>query len=74
MGAEMNLQSERGASLYQIVKLVMNNIQYRVIRFWLRWDWVWNFTSLGRDEQIHVKNGNMIFDEIYDNELKNLNY
>lgn len=72
MGTEMNLQSERGASIYQIVKLVMNNIQYRVIRFWLRWDWVWNLTSLGHNEQIHVKKGNMIFDEIYDDELKKI--
>ncbi|XP_055316405.1 probable cytochrome P450 313a4 [Sitodiplosis mosellana] len=73
MGTEMDLQSERGASLYKIIKLVMNNIQYRVIRFWLRWDWIYNnFSQVGRDERIHVKNGNMLFDEIYDTKLNEL--
>ncbi|XP_031618056.1 probable cytochrome P450 313a4 [Contarinia nasturtii] len=76
MGTEMNLQlNGRGAYLYNIAKLIMNNIQYRITRFWFRWDFMWNISKVGHDEKIPLKNGYGFIDELYEkrvNELQSL--
>lgn len=74
MGSEMHLQkSDRGVVLYKIAKQIMNNIQYRVARFWLRWDCMYSLTQVARDEQIALANGNQLFDEIYEKKCEQLN-
>ncbi|XP_055309430.1 probable cytochrome P450 313a4 [Sitodiplosis mosellana] len=75
MGTEMSLQSERGAFLYETVKLIMTNVQYRITRFWLRWDFMYNLSKVGRDGRIPLRDGNLVIDEIYNgkvNELESL--
>ncbi|XP_031618068.1 uncharacterized protein LOC116337548 [Contarinia nasturtii] len=73
MGTDMHLQSNgRGAFLYDVAKLIMNNIQYRITRFWLRWDFMWNISKVGRDEKIPLKYGNQFIDDIYEKKVKEL--
>lgn len=76
-GIETNLQlNGRGSTLYEIFRLIMNNVQYRATRFWLRWDFVWNISKLGREEQIPFKTANIFIDEMYQkkvSELQSLN-
>lgn len=48
MGTEMNLQSEQGAFLYKICKLIMTNLQYRISRIWLKWDCIYNLSKVGK--------------------------
>lgn len=70
MGSEMELQSERGAFLYKIVKLIMNSVQYRISRVWLRWDFLYNLSKAGRVGQTALRDGNKVLEQIY-NERKN---
>ncbi|XP_031618042.1 probable cytochrome P450 313a4 [Contarinia nasturtii] len=73
MGIEMNLQlNGRGAFFYDIAKLIMNNIQYRITRLWLRWDFMWNISKVGRDEEIPLKTGYALFDKAYDEKVNEL--
>lgn len=57
MGCEMDMQSERGALFYGIVKTIMNNVQYRSTRIWLRWDFMYFLTKVSRDERIPLETG-----------------
>ncbi|XP_031641096.1 probable cytochrome P450 313a4 [Contarinia nasturtii] len=73
MGTEMNLQLDgRGAFFYDTVKSIMNNIQYRLTRFWFRWDFMWNISKVGRDEKISLKNGYDFIEKLYENKVKEL--
>lgn len=65
MGCEMNLQSDRGEFLYNISKQVMNNIQYRYVRYWLRWDFTYSLTQRCREEKYTLADGNNFMDELY---------
>lgn len=71
-GEEMNIQSERGEMYYDKVKTVMNNIMYRVVRFWLRWDWVYSLTKVSRDEQPLIKTADDLFEEVYQKKVKEM--
>lgn len=73
MGSEMHLQSEHGASIVRIAKQIMNSIQYRVSRMWLRWDFIFNnFSQIGRDVWTPVQNGYKFIDDIYSEKVKEL--
>lgn len=65
MGTEMNLQSDRGAFIYKTVKRIMSDMQFRVTRFWMRWDFIYNLTKVGRDAQIPLRDGNNVINELY---------
>lgn len=67
---KMNLQSKRGAYFYKIAKFIMHNIQYRMLRFWLRWDLVYDLSKVDRDER--RREGNDLIDEIYEKRMNQL--
>ncbi|XP_055304013.1 probable cytochrome P450 313a4 [Sitodiplosis mosellana] len=74
MGSELNLQiKERGESLYRTVKIIMNSVQYRVVRFWLRSDFIYNWSKVGRDEKLPLQTGNSLIEEMYNNKVDELN-
>lgn len=66
LGTEINMQCEidveRGPYYYGIFKQIMENIQYRVARYWLRWDLTYALTKVCRDEKILLKIGNELFE------------
>lgn len=73
MGIDLDLQrTERGPFFFNVVKLLMNNIQYRFARYWLRWDFTYSFTSAYRNEKIPLAKGNSVIDEIYDKRIEKL--
>lgn len=74
MGVEMTLQSDRGQFLYGIAKQIMNNMQYRVSRFWLRWDFIYSMTKSYRDEMRWVQDGNNFIEELYEKRSSNLKF
>lgn len=77
MGTEMNLQqqSDRGVFFYKIAKQIMHNVQYRIPRLWLWWDFAWSFFSkVGRDEKIPLRDGNIVFQEMYDKKVYELEF
>lgn len=73
MGTDMNMQSDRGLFFYKIAKQIMHNVMYRIPRLYLWWDFMWFYISkVGRDERIPLKNGNVLFDEMYDKRVHEL--
>lgn len=74
MGTEMNMQtSAYGNYIYGIFKQIMESIQYRTVRFWLRWNWVYALTQVYRDERIPLIVGNRLIEDGYNakkNELQ----
>ncbi|XP_055302031.1 probable cytochrome P450 313a4 [Sitodiplosis mosellana] len=71
-GSKLQITSERLSSLFNSLKLVMNNVQYRILRFWLRWDFVFNLTKVGREEQIPLRKLIETIDQIYEHKVKEL--
>lgn len=71
-GAELNLQSERGEFYYDKVKTVMNNIMWRVVRVWLRFDWAYALTKTSRDEQPILKTADDLFNEVYHEKINEM--
>lgn len=66
MGSEMHLQTtEHGPWLFDVAKEMMSNIQYRIARLWLRWDFTYSLSKVYRDEQQSERNGNKFLEEIY---------
>lgn len=74
MGSELNLQldEQKGELLHKSVKIIMNSIQYRVVRVWLRWDFMYNLLKVGRDEKIPLEIGRQIIEEMYDKKMNEL--
>lgn len=76
MGTELNMQLERGDFFYAIFKQIMESIQYRATRFWLRWDFMYSISKVGREERHPLKMGNSFIEYGYitkKNELKHRN-
>lgn len=69
MGTDLALQSDRGNFYFEIFKRAMNNIQYRISRYWLRWDFTYSLTKVYRDEQIPEKIGTDLLEDIYRNKM-----
>lgn len=70
MGVDLHLQSEKGASMYMVIKEVMNGIMFRFIRIWLRYDFIYyNFSKIGRTARRLLKTGDQFFTEIYDKRI-----
>lgn len=74
MGTEMNMQtSEYGNYIYGIFKQIMESLQYRSVRFYLRWDCLYALTRVYRDEQIPLIVGSRLIEDGYNakkNELE----
>lgn len=74
MGTEMDLQTTHsGEYLFDLEKQLMNNLQYRIVRFWLRWDWVYSLTKVARDERIPMQEGNDFIEAMYLKKVNELN-
>lgn len=74
MGSELNLQlEEQGEFFYKTVRIILNSVQYRVVRFWLKWDFMYNLSKVGRVEKIPLQNGNKIIEEMYNKKRKEIN-
>lgn len=74
MGIEKHIQFKRGELHYAMAKQVLNSIQYRVPRFWLRWNFIYHvFTKTGRDERILNAYGFAHFHDIYCEKVQELN-
>lgn len=65
MGTELSLQSEQGAMLYKTVRMIMANVQYRITRFWLKWDFIYNLSKVGRNEKKPFEEGNKVIEKMY---------
>lgn len=65
MGTEMNMQLERSDFFYAIFKQIMENIQYRATRFWLRWDFIYSLSKVGREERHPLKMGDSFIEYAY---------
>lgn len=50
LGMEWEMQSSRGDQLYDMFVQCMYFFQRRIVRFWLRYDFVYNLTPTGRKE------------------------
>lgn len=65
MGVEMNMQKlDRGGYFFNIIKLLVANVQYRVPRCWLHWDHTYSLTGAYREELTPLRNENILNDEI----------
>lgn len=74
LGSELDLQqSKRGELLYRTVRIIMNSVQYRVVRFWLKSDFVYNLSKVGRDEKLPLQTGRNLIEEMYNKKLNELN-
>lgn len=73
MGVEMHLQSLRGEHLYNVAKFLLSNIQRRIVRFWLRWNFIYRLTKTHRDELWAMKSGMEFIKEIYDRKAFEIN-
>lgn len=66
MGADVHAQStELGVDLYNTVKKIMSCIQYRVSRFWLKWDFTYSLSHVYRDELPTLNFGNEFLLNMY---------
>lgn len=78
LDVDMDLQqSERGQQLYETEKKILNCVQHRMPRIWLRPDFIYNYlSSVGRTERKHMKIANDMIVGVYNhkmNELKRQN-
>lgn len=70
MGAEQHLQiRERGSYFYNLSKMMMSNIQYRMSRIWLRWDFTYSLSKVYRDEQPWEARGQGYLEEMIEEKL-----
>lgn len=75
MGAEVNAQqTELGVDLYNTVKKIMSCIQYRVARFWLKWDFTYSLSHVYHDELPTLNFGNDFLEKMYLEKLDEFNY
>lgn len=64
MGVEMDMQSLRGDVYYRVTKLLMTNIQRRMVRFWLRWNFVYRLTPTHRNELWAIELGDQFMKRV----------
>lgn len=72
MGTEMHLQMQHGERLYQLAKQLMNNIQYRVARIWLAFDFTYSLSKVGRDERPTFLEGKRWIEKVYNDKIREL--
>lgn len=57
LGMKWDLQTKRGDDLHDIFIEVFNSFQSRVVRFWLKWDFVYSFTRACKRELYVLEQG-----------------
>lgn len=74
LGVDMDLQqSERGQQLYETEKQILNSVQHRVPRIWLRPNFIYNYlSSVGRNERKHMKIANDMIVGVYNKKVDEL--
>lgn len=64
-GVNHDIQTtEKGALLYNVIKVIMSNIMYRITRIWLKWDFTYSLTQAYRDEQPIWRAGNEFIEQV----------
>lgn len=73
-GIDMHLQeSDLGGFFYEIEKKIVNSIQYRFPRIWLRYDCIYhNLDKVGREEQRLVECVKSVIKKIYDRRVDDI--
>lgn len=66
MGVEMEMQSPRGELCHQVIKVLMANIQKRIVRVWLYWDIIYRLTSMHRSNLWAIETGEQFMREMRD--------
>lgn len=57
LGMQWQLQNSRGDVYHDIFIRTMDLFNQRMVRFWLKWDFVYNLTAAGREEHALLKRG-----------------
>lgn len=57
LGMQWNIQNSRGDEYHDMFIEAMEMFNYRIVRFWLRWDFVFNLTKMGRAQSSLLKRG-----------------
>lgn len=57
LGMKWELQNSRGDEYHDMFIQAMDFFNRRMVRFWLKWDFVYNLTMAGREEQALLKRG-----------------
>lgn len=57
LGTKWELQTDHGDTLHDTFIEVMNYFQRRVVRFWLKWDFTYNFTKECKREMVLLERG-----------------
>lgn len=72
-GIDQDIQTtEKGPFLYNVVKVIMSNIMYRITRIWLKWDFTYALTQTYRDEKSVWAAGNQFLEEVIEQKLTEL--
>lgn len=73
MGVDMRMQSGRGEQLYPLIKQVLNEIMYRVVRVWWRFDFIYySLSQVGRAVRYPLKVLEDIVQEIRERKINEL--
>lgn len=65
LGSNMDMNTKELSVVSNFVKMIMGNIQYRIVRFWLRWDFIFNLTKVGREEKIPFRDCFDLIEQLY---------
>lgn len=65
LGSNMDMNAKQLSIFYHFVKMIMSNVQYRILRFWLRWDFIFNLTKVGREEKKPLRDCFDLIEKIY---------
>lgn len=57
LGTKWEFQSSRGDHIFNMLVELMGFFQRRLVRFWLRWDFIYNLTPEGRRESDVLRRG-----------------
>ncbi|XP_031634581.1 probable cytochrome P450 313b1 [Contarinia nasturtii] len=59
LGMNWELQTKRGDDLHDMFMEIMSSFQSRVVRFWLKWDFVYNLTKACKRELLLLEQGSV---------------
>lgn len=73
MSVDMQMQSPCGDLFYRMAKLLMSNMQRRVVRIWLRWNFVYRLTPTFWKERWAAELANQLMKLIQDRKIDEMN-
>lgn len=57
LGMKWQIQNSRGDDIHDMFIIIMKHIQVRMVRFWLRWDFIYALTKDGKEELGELERG-----------------